>query len=139
MPEQARMHDPIELTHRAFGFLNRRDLDAVMGLLSPTCVCDMSRLGRAVYTGAEAIREFSDDWLGTLYEYGVAVDEIEDLGNGVVRVDEVAHRARTSHGFYETSSSLVGVWDDGLLTQVTLYPDPDEARAAAERLAQERR
>jgi hypothetical protein len=31
----------------------------------------------------------------------------------------------------------VVVWDEGLLARVTLYPDRDEARAAAERLAEE--
>jgi len=137
MPEESTTPDVVELTHRAFGFLNSRDLDAVVGLLSPTCVCDMSRWGLDVYTGAEAIRAFSDDWLGTLYEFAVQVDEIEDFGNGVVYVEQVAHRARTPGGFIELPSSLLGVWDGGLLARVTLYPDPDEARAAAERLAEE--
>ena len=109
-----------------------------MGLLSPTCVCDMSRWGLDVYTGAEAIREFSDDWLGSLYVFAVQVDAIEDLGNGVVYVEQVAHRERTPGGFIELPSALVVVWVGGLLARVTLYPDPDEARAAAERLAQER-
>ena len=138
MTQDSPMRNPIELTHRALGFLNSRDFDAVTGLLSPTCVCDMSRLGLDVYTGVESIREFIDDWLGTLYEYAVVVDEIEDLGNGVVRVEEVAHRARTPYGFAEASSSLVGVWDSDVLARVTLYTEPDEARSAAERLARER-
>src|SRR5262249_19256627 len=66
MAEESPSPAPIELTHRAFGFLNRRDLDAVMGLVSPTCICDMSRWELDVYTGAEAIRAFINDWLGTL-------------------------------------------------------------------------
>jgi hypothetical protein len=138
MTEESATPNPIELTHRAFGFLNRRDLDAVMGLLSPTCVCDMSRLGLDVYTGAEAIRVFSDDWLGALYVFAVQADEIEDFGNGVVYVEQVAHRERTPGGLIELPSSVVALWDGGLLTQVTMYPDIDEARAAAERLAEER-
>ena len=109
-----------------------------MGLLSPTCVCDMSRWGLDVYTGAGAIRAFTDDWLGTLSEFAVKVDQIEDFGNGVVCVEQVAHRERTPGGFIELPSSLVAVWDRGLLARVTLYPAPDEAGAAAERLAQER-
>jgi hypothetical protein len=55
-----------------------------------------------------------------------------------VYVEQVAHRERTPGGFIELPSSLVVVWDAGLLARVTLYPDSAEARAAAERLAQER-
>jgi hypothetical protein len=138
MPGESATSNPIELTHRAIAFLNSRDLDAVMGLLSSTCVRDMSRSGLDVYMGAEAIRAFSDDWLGALYVFAVEVDEIEDLGNGVVYVEQVAHRERTPGSFIELPSSVVALWDGGLLAQVTMYPDPDEARAAAERLAEER-
>jgi hypothetical protein len=34
--------------------------------------------------------------------------------------------------------AAVAEWADGLTTRVTVYTDIDEARAAAERLAQER-
>jgi hypothetical protein len=138
MPEESTTPDPVELTHLAYGFLNSRDLDSVTGLLSQTCVYDLSRWELGVYTGAEAIRKFADDWLGTLYEYGVEVGEIADLGNGVVYVGQVAHRARRPGGFFELPSSVVAAWDGGLLAHVTVYADPDEARAAAERLAKER-
>jgi hypothetical protein len=138
MTEEFTTPDPVELTHRAFGFLNSRDLDALMGLLSPTCLCDLSRWGQDVYTGTEAIRQFIDDWLGALHRFGVEVDDTEDLGNGVVYVEQIAHRERTPGGFIELPSSLVVVWDEGLVTLLTLYPDPDQARAAAERLAEER-
>jgi hypothetical protein len=34
--------------------------------------------------------------------------------------------------------AAVAVWESDLISRVTIYRDPDEARAAAERLAQER-
>jgi ketosteroid isomerase-like protein len=138
MPEDSTTPDPVELTHRAYGFLNRRDLDAVVALLSPTCVYDLSRWELGVYAGAEAIRAFADDWLGKLHEYGVAVGEIEHFGDGVVYIAQVGHRARAPGGFIELPSSVVAIWEGGLLAHVTVYADRDEARAAAERLAQER-
>jgi hypothetical protein len=138
MAEESTTPDPVELTHRAFGFLDGRDLDAVMGLLSPACVWDMSRSELGVYSGGQAIREFADDWFGTLYEFALVADQVSDFGNGVVYVEQVAHRERTPGGFIELPSSVVALWDGGLLARVTLYLDPDEARAAAERLAQER-
>jgi hypothetical protein len=33
---------------------------------------------------------------------------------------------------------LIGVWHEGMVTRVTTFLDVDEARAAAERLAEER-
>jgi ketosteroid isomerase-like protein len=138
MAEESTTPDLVELTHRVYGFLNSRDLDAVMGLVSETCVYDLSRWGLGTYTGREAVREFADDWLGTLHDYGVVVSEMEHLGSGVVCVAQVGHRERTPGGFMDLPSSVVALWEDGLLVQVTVYADPDEARAAAERLAQER-
>jgi hypothetical protein len=135
MTEEPTTPDPVELTHRAYGFLNRRDLDALVDLLSPTCVYDLSRWELGVYAGAETIRAFADEWLGTLHEYGVAVDEMEHLGDGVVYVAQVGDRARTPHDFIELPSSVVAIWEGGLLVHLTVYADPDEARAAAERLA----
>jgi hypothetical protein len=68
----------------------------------------------------------------------VQVQEIEDLGNGVVYVAQLAHRASTRHGYAELQSAPVFVWDASMLARVTAYIDSDEARATAERLAEER-
>jgi hypothetical protein len=43
-----------------------------------------------------------------------------------------------SIGYVQLRYATVVVWAKGLIERVTLYNDPDEARAAAERLAQER-
>jgi hypothetical protein len=132
MPEASTTPDPVELTHRAYEFLNSRDLDAVMGLVSQTCVYDMSRLEHGIYTGAEAMREFAEDRLATLHEYGVALDEVGHLGNGVVYVAQVGHRGLAPGSFIELPSYVAALWNGGLLAQVTVFADPDEARAAAE-------
>jgi hypothetical protein len=138
MHEEFATPDVVDLTHRAFAHLNSRDLDAVMGLLSPACVCDMSRWELGVYSGVEAIREFADNWFGTLYEFALVADQIEDFGNGVVYVEQVGHRERAPGGFIELPSAAVALWESGVLMRITVYPDADEARAAAERLAEER-
>ena len=138
MPEESTTPDPVALTHRVYASLNRRDLDAVMGLLGPASVWDASRWELGTHTGPEAIRRFAEDWFGSLDEYGVQVEKIQDLGNGVVHVVQVAHRAATRRGYFELRSAPVFVWVDGMLARVTLYTDIDEGRAAAERLAEER-
>ena len=138
MSEGSTALSPVELTHRAYADLNTRDLDAITGLLGPDCVCDLSRWDLGVHTGPPAIRRFAADWLGRLYEYGVEVDDVEDLGNGVVYARHVAHRAATSHGYLELPAAAVLVWADGVLTRMTLYSDREEARSAAKQLAESR-
>jgi len=43
-----------------------------------------------------------------------------------------------STGWVELRLAIVAVWEEGLIVRGTTYDDPDEARAAAERLAEER-
>ena len=64
-----------------------------------------------------------------------------DLGNGVVFavVHQEARPVGTT-GYVQQREGLVWVWDKGLCVSQTVYPEAeiDEARAAAEHLAQER-
>jgi hypothetical protein len=67
--------------------------------------------------------------------------ELLDLGNGVVfTATRLSGHQRSAgavgrvHGVY----GYVHVWTDGKLSRLTVYPDIDEGRAAAERLAEER-
>jgi hypothetical protein len=138
MPDESTTPDPLELTHRAYASLNSRDLDAFVGLLARSCVFDLSRFDLGTYTGPDAIRRFYEEWVGRLYEFGVVVDEIESLGNGVIYAAQVGHRSRSPGFSFELGGGVVGVWEHGKLARMTVYPDLDEARAAAERLAQER-
>lgn len=135
MSEESTAPGPIELTHRVYASLNSRDPDATKDLLGPATVWDVSRWDLGVHTGAEAIRVFAEEWFGSLYEYGVEIDEADDLGHGVVYVRQLAHRAAPPHNYVEFESALVFVWKDGMLESATLYEDIDEARADAERLA----
>jgi ketosteroid isomerase-like protein len=137
MPEEAPTPQPVELTHRLYAALNGRDLDAIMGLLTPDSVWDGSRWDLGTHTGPAAIRRFAEDWFESLDEYGVQVEEMQDLGNGVVYVTQLGHRAATARGYLELRSALVFEWVDGMVAQATLYSENDEARAAAERLAEE--
>ena len=138
MTEEPRTLDPVELTRSVYAHLNSRDLDAVVGLMGPDSVWDASEWDLGVHTGAEAIGLFFEGWFGDLAEYGVRVQEIQGLGNGVVYVVHVAHRAATDRGYLELEAAPVYEWADGTLVRMTLYSDVDAARAAAERLAETR-
>ena len=68
--------------------------------------------------------------------------EILDLGNGIAFA-AVRESGRPSGSAVNTRAhsvyGFVIVWIDGKIARMTAYPDVDEARAAAERLAQERK
>jgi hypothetical protein len=67
------------------------------------------------------------------------IEEFRELGNGVTFC-VIAQRGwlPDSTSPISVSGGYVGLWRAGLIERVTVYPDIDDARAAAERLAQER-
>jgi ketosteroid isomerase-like protein len=131
--------DLVELTRRLFELGNRRDLDAVMAFYAPDAVWDMSDAGLGIYEGTSAIRGFFEDWQGAYEEFEADPVEIRDLGNGVVSI-VINQNARPvgSSGHVHFRYGAVAVWDAGLAVRITNYFDIDKARAAAERLAEER-
>ncbi|HMD57138.1 MAG TPA: nuclear transport factor 2 family protein [Solirubrobacteraceae bacterium] len=139
MSEESTTSSPIEQTRRAYRYLNSGDFDALTGMFGASSVWDVSRWGLGVHRGVKGIRTFLDDWFGSLAEYQVEIEEIRDLGNGVVFVvvEQTAYRP-ASRGPLRVRSAPVFVWTDNAITQVTVYPNFDEGRAAAGRLAESR-
>ena len=118
---------------------NRRDFDAVLSFYAPDAVWDMSPIGMGTFEGLAAIRGFFEDWLGAYEEYAMEAEEIVDLGNGVTfAVLLQKGRPVGSSGEVQLRYASAGEWANGLLTRLTNHGDIDEARAAAERLAEER-
>jgi ketosteroid isomerase-like protein len=140
MPEESTTPDLVEVTRRMMDALNRRDLAAYMAFYATDAVFDLSDVGIGTFEGVEAIRGFFDDWHGNWEDYLVEVDEVLDLGRGVVfAAYREGGRLVGSEGRVEQRRGRVAVWVQGRLERVTNYLDIDEARAAAERLAEERR
>ncbi len=139
MSEESTTPDLEEASRRILEAFARGDFDAVMSLYAPNAVWDMSPMGFVAYEDHEAIRGFFEDWWGAYEHYELVLEEFRDLGNGVT-LAVIHQRARLpgSSGFVELRWAAVGVWADGLSGRTTAYTDIDEARAAAERLAQER-
>ena len=110
-----------------------------MSFYAPHAVWDMSQGGLPVIEGREAIRDFFEEWLGAYDEYEQQAEEIQDLGNGVAFA-VFLQRARPtgSSGWVEFRDARVLLWADGLIERVNAFLDIDEARAAAECLAEER-
>ena len=97
--------------------------------------------GRALgdhFEGRAAIRSFIEDWFGAYEELKFGLEEVRDLGKGVVfAVVTQNGRPVGGAGHVRQREGWVYVWVGGLITQFTVS-DIDEARAAAERLAEER-
>jgi ketosteroid isomerase-like protein len=142
MSEDPTTPDPdlVEAIGQMMALSNRREFDAVLAEFhSPDAVWDMSTTGAGVSAGREAIRGFWEDWTTAYEDFTAEAEEFYDLGNGVgLSVFVQRGRLRDSVGLAELRNVLVTSFSDGLSERVMIYPDIDEARAAAERLAEER-
>jgi uncharacterized protein (TIGR02246 family) len=137
MPEESTTSDLVELVRRQFEAGNRRDLDAVTSSFAPDAVLDGRALGDH-FEGRAAIRSFIEDWFGMYEELEFGLEEVRDLGKGVLfAVVTQNGRPVGSPGHVRQREGWVYVWVGGLVAQLTISAI-DEARAAAERLAQER-
>ncbi len=137
MSEESTTPDLVELMGRAFEAANRRDLDAVARSFAEDATFD----GRGVpdhYEGRAAIRSMLEEWFATYEELEFGLEEVRDLGNGVVfAVVSQNGRLVGSAGHLRQREGWVFVWARGLIARLTTS-EVDEARAAAERLAEER-
>jgi ketosteroid isomerase-like protein len=136
MSEESTTPDLVERVRGMVGALDRCDLETVVGLRAPDAVL-AAAVGR--FEGVAAIRGFLEDWLGNYEEFAVMLEEVRDLGNGVTFSVILQHgRLVGSSGQVQLRHAMVDVWVDGFIARTVTDPDIDEARAAAERLAEER-
>jgi len=138
MSEESTTPDLVELVRRLVETLDRLDFDAAMSFYAPDAVWEGNASGMTL-EGRTAIRGFWEDMTVAYEEFEVQRQETLDLGNGVAfGVTRASGRLVGSTGRVELRLATVAVWEEGLIARVTTYDDPDEARAAAERLAEER-
>ena len=139
MPEESTTPDLVEVAGRTVEALNRRDLDAALSIYSPNSVWDNSAFGLETNEGFGAIRQFIEDWFSSYEELEIEIEENLDLGNGVVLGVAIQKgRPVGSTGHLETRYALVSVVVGSIFERTQGYTDIDQARADAERLAQER-
>ena len=139
LADELATRDPVELVRQAFDAGNRHDVDAIMGFHAAEAVWDLSDQGLGTFEGVAAIRGWIEDWFGTWAGLRLDVLDVVDLGNGVV-LSRVREKGRLAYGggHAEQERGWVMLVAQGTITRATIYFDIDEARAAAERLAQER-
>jgi ketosteroid isomerase-like protein len=139
MSEESTTADLVELMHKLIAADNEQDLDALTSFYSPHAVWDLGDLGLGLFEGAAAIRALVTGWWSTWQDHHLELDEIVDLGHGVayaaVRED---CRVPGSDRSVEQRRGRVVLYEHGKIARVTIYLQLDDARAAAEHLAEER-
>jgi hypothetical protein len=147
MPEEPTTPDLLELTRSMFeppggaAFSQEAVVDTFSAHYAPDVVWESVGLG-TTFNGLGASREFLRDWMARFEDYDIDIEEILDLGHGVVFVKS-GHAGRPigSPAHVRLPREVlvnVFVWERGLITHVVSSGDTPEARAAAERLAQDR-
>jgi uncharacterized protein (TIGR02246 family) len=137
MSEESTTPDLVELMGRAFEAANRRDLDAVASSFAEDATFDGRGVG-GPFEGRAAIRSMLEEWFATYEELEFGLEEVRDLGKGVVfAVVTQNGRPVGSAGHVRQREGWVYVWVGGWLARLTT-DELDKARAAAERLAEER-
>ncbi len=139
MAEESTTPDLVERMRQAYDAVSRGDLDGVMSGFAADAVYDMSAAGLGTFEGAAAIRGFIEDWSRSWEDYRYEEEELLDFGHGVVlSVLREGGSLVGGKGRVEQRVAHLTTWTNGECERLKHYPDPDEARAAAERLAQER-
>ena len=135
MTEESTTPDLVELVRKQVEALDRGDVDGVMSSVAEDAVLD----GRMeVVEGQAAIRGFLEDWFKTFEELGFELEEISHLGGGVVLAVVIQDgRLVGGEGHVRQREGWVYRCVGGAIARLTTL-EVDQARAAAERLAQER-
>jgi hypothetical protein len=145
--EESTTPDRVELTRRMFAppagiaWSQEALVDTFTAFFAPDVVWESVGLG-TVFNGLQACREFVADWVARFEDYEADVEEILDLGAGVVFVK--TGQAGRPIGSPETTrvprEALVHVlvWEQGAITHVVSSGDTTAARSLGERLAAER-
>jgi limonene-1,2-epoxide hydrolase len=137
MPEEPTTPDLEERMRRMAEAASRRDVDVLLSYFAPNAVLDAEGVG--TFEGVDAIRAFLEDWYSNYEEFEASADEIVHLDEGVfLTVSTQVARLRRGTEPLRFRSAHVWRFEAGMVVYWTAYTDIHQARAAAERLTQER-
>lgn len=137
MTEESTTPDLVELVRKQVEALNRADVDGVLSNVTEDVILDGRGIGD-FFEGRAAVRGFLEDWFRTFEELDFELEEVSHLGGGVVfAVVNQDGRLVGGDGHLRQREGWVYLCVGGSIARLTPL-DVDQARAAAERLAQER-
>ena len=135
MSEESTTPHLVELVRKQVEALDRGDVDGVMSSVAEDGVLD----GRVdLVEGRTAIRGFLEDWFRAYEELDFELEEVSHLGGGVVFAVVIQDgRLVGGDGHLRQREGWVYLWVGGSIARLTTF-EVDQARAAAERLAESR-
>jgi ketosteroid isomerase-like protein len=137
MSEESTTPDLLDNVRVIFEACTPRDWDTILTFYAPDAVWESPVEG--ALEGHVALRGLWEGFAGSFQDWELDLDEGRDLGNGVVlAVFTMRGRLAGSGGEVRERGAWVYEWVDGRIVRVFDYRDIDEARATAERLAEER-
>jgi ketosteroid isomerase-like protein len=138
MSDESTTPNLVEVVTGLFEAADRGDWDAVIRHYAPDAIWE-SDDGILDTASASGVRGLFEEWAGMFEDFTIKVETIIDLGKGVVY--SVFHQEGSpagSTGVVKERGALIYQWADGMVVRVIFRQDIDEARAEAERLAEER-
>jgi len=139
MTEESTTPDRLELVRRALEAGNSADFDETMSIYSSDVVWDATGIGLFIYKGRPAVREWLAEWRSSFEEPRSVAEEMIDFGHGItLGVFSTTGLLKGTSDELRVRWAAVAEWTDGLVKRVAVFSDINEARAAAERLAESR-
>jgi len=135
--EEPTTPDPVELVREQIEALDRGDRDGVMSSVAENVVLEGRALGD-LFEGRAAIRGFLEEWFRAYEELDFELEEVSHLGGGVVFAVVIQDgRPVGGDGRLRQREGWVYLWVGGVIARLETS-DVDHARAAAERIAEQR-
>ena len=124
--------DNVEIAKRSVDAFNRRDVQALLDLGTPTWVLSSQLLdASADFRGREGIERFyamlSESW----EEFRSVVDDYRDLGDRVLCLGRHTARGKGSGVTVDALTAAILDFRDGKVSRIRLYLDQSEALRAA--------
>jgi ketosteroid isomerase-like protein len=139
MAQESATPDLVEVVAGLFEAADRGDWDTVLSAYAPYAVLETAD-GVFDAVSPARMRGFWEEVAATFEDFAIKVETVVDLGNGIVySIYRAEGRLAGSTGVVTERTAMIYEWVDGRITRLITRPDVDEARAAAERLAEERR
>jgi ketosteroid isomerase-like protein len=136
MSEESTTPDLVELVRRYVEAADRRDFGAIEAFYAPDALLRGGEIG--TFEGAVAACGLLEDMIRPYEEFHAQIEEVLDLGSVAFAVLVAVGRVAGSSAEVRFRFASVTIWRGCLIERQTNYTDIDEARAAAERLAESR-
>jgi len=121
-----------EIVRRMYQAFHAGDLEGALAHFAPDVVVDATRrIDGQMGQGHDELNAIISRWLGAFEEWHEDIEELREVGSQVYVVATQRGRGKGSGIDTETRYAVLYELRDGLITSMTLYPDPAEALRAA--------